>query len=388
MNKKLIVLAVAGAFAMPFAASAKSTVQIYGKARVGYAHIDSGDGLNSGDRIINPGGSAIGFKGTEDLGGGNAAWFQLEQTFVLDGADRSWTDRNTGIGLKGSWGLFGVGQWTTPYDRVGGASGHIGAFGATDIGGVNTIISNRFTTNGNDGGVYSFARRHKGLIWYDSPSFSGFKISGAFSDNRGKDSIGGVNTPDTANGSPRLYSLGLSYNNGPIYVAAGYEKHKDFVTDGSSDDAWTINGSYKFANIFRVGLVYEHLKYSDDTAAGGDTKRNAWGVFGDWYIGGPHSLHVEYVKANNTSGSQNIAMPSDPSKYVLGSVVANGGAGDTGASMWGVKYTYKFSKRTSIDVDYARLNQDENANYALYGGATNNVGQDQTVYGLVMTHVF
>jgi predicted porin len=380
MNKKLIVLAVAGAFAMPFAASAKSTVQIYGKARVGYAHIDSGDNLNSGDRIINPGGSAIGFKGTEDLGGGNAAWFQLEQTFVLDGADRSWTDRNTGIGLKGGWGLFGVGQWTTPYDQAGGASGHIGAFGATDIGGVNTIISNRFATAGNTDSPYSFARRHKGLIWYDSPKFSGFQIKGAFSDNRGDDTIGGVNTPDTVNGSPRLYSLGLNYSNGPIYVAAGYEKHKDFARDGSSDDAWTINGSYKFANIFRVGLVYEHLKYSDDVATGGDTKRNAWGVFGDWYIGGPHSLHVEYVKANDTSGSQVAS---------LGSVIGNDGAGNTGANMWGVKYTYKFSKRTSIDVDYARLNQDDNANYALYGGAaTGQTGQDQTVYGLVMTHVF
>jgi hypothetical protein len=83
MNKKLVVLAVAGAFAMPFAASAKSTVKIYGKARVGYAHIDSGSGVNSGDGIFNPGGSAIGFKGTEDLGGGNAAWFQLEQTFPI-----------------------------------------------------------------------------------------------------------------------------------------------------------------------------------------------------------------------------------------------------------------------------------------------------------------
>ncbi|MGH8599072.1 MAG: porin [Burkholderiales bacterium] len=378
MNKKVIVLAVAGAFAMPFAASAKSTVQIYGKARVGYIHADSGSGFNSGDELFNPGGSAIGFKGTEDLGGGNAAWFQLEQTFELTGADRTWTDRNTGIGLKGGWGLFGVGQWTTPYYDVSGASGKIGDFGATDVGGVNAIIGNRFATAGNDGGPFSFARRHKGLIWYDSPSFSGFKVSGAFSDNRGDDTIGGVNTPDTVNGSPRLYSLGLSYGNGPIFVGAGYEKHKDFALDGSSDDAWTVSGSYKFASVFRVGLNYEHLKYSDDTVAGGDTKRNSWGVFGDWYIGGPHSLHVEYIKANDTSGSQ---------VGTFGSVVGNDGAGNTGASMWGVKYTYAFSKRTSIDVDYSRLNNDDNANYFQYG-AVANPGQNQTVYGLVMTHVF
>ncbi|MGH8599074.1 MAG: hypothetical protein ACRET1_00300 [Burkholderiales bacterium] len=54
MNKKLIVLTVAGALAVPFVASAKSTVQIYGKARVGYIHADSGDGINSGDTLFDP----------------------------------------------------------------------------------------------------------------------------------------------------------------------------------------------------------------------------------------------------------------------------------------------------------------------------------------------
>jgi predicted porin len=379
MNKKLVVLAVAGAFAMPFAASAKSTVKIYGKARVGYAHIDSGSRVNSGDGIFNPGGSAIGFKGTEDLGGGNAAWFQLEQTFPIDGADRKWTDRNTGIGLKGNWGLVGVGQWDTPYKRFGSGSGKVQSFGRIDIGGVHAILGNHTTTNGNDGGIYSFARRHKGLVWYDSPRFSGFQISGAFSDNRGSDSIGGVNTPDSVNGSPRLYSLALDYNSGPLYAGFVYEKHKDFARDGSSDDAWTVSGAYKFAKMFRVGLTYEHLKYSDDVAAGsGDTKRNAWGVFADWHVAGPHSLHAEYIKANDTSGSQ-------VGKF--GSVVGNDGAGNTGANMWALRYGYALSKRTSLAVTYARLSNDDQANY-YQSQAVANPGENQTVYGLTMTHVF
>ncbi|MGH8599073.1 MAG: porin [Burkholderiales bacterium] len=297
------------------------------------------------------------------MGGGNAAWFQLEQTFELAGADRQWTDRNTGIGLKGGWGLFGVGQWTTPYYNVSAGGGHITSIGSTDIGGSNAILGNRFATAGNTDGPFSFARRHKGLIWYDSPSFSGFKISGAISDNRGDDAIGGVNTPDTVNGSPRLYSLGLSYDNGPIYVGLGYEKHNDFARDGSSDNAWELGAAYTFANVLRVGAQYEYLKYSDDIAGGGDTRRNAWGVFGDWKIGGPHSVFAEYIKANNTSGSQGSSlMPVS-----LGSVVANGGAGDTGAFMWTVGHGYEFSKRTSVDLSYARLHNDANANYFMYG---------------------
>ncbi|HET7633673.1 MAG TPA: porin [Burkholderiales bacterium] len=380
MKKKSVTLMAAAVLAMPFAVSAKSTVQIYGKARVAYLHADSGAGINSGDMLFNPGGSKIGFKGTEDLGGGNAAWFQLEETFPLDGEDASWTSRNTGIGLKGHWGLFGAGQWDTPYKQIGGGSDMWQGIGDTGIGGVDAIISNRDTTAGNGTHVpYTFARRHKGLLWYDSPDFGGFRFSAAFSDNRGDDAVGGVNTPDSATGNPRLYSLNASYGNGPLAIGFGYEKHKDFVRSGSNDDAWTLSGAYKFAQVFRIGLNYEHLKYSDDVAAGsGDTQRNSWAVFADWHVSGPHSLHAAYVKANSTSGSQ-VA--------TLGSVVGNAGAGGTDANLWALQYGYAFSKRTSVALTYARLNNDNSANYFQYG-AVSNPGQDQTVYGLTMSHVF
>jgi predicted porin len=84
------------------------------------------------------------------------------------------------------------------------------------------------------------------------------------------------------------------------------------------------------------------------------------------------------VKANSTSGSQ-VA--------TLGSVVGNAGAGGTDANLWALQYGYAFSKRTSVALTYARLNNDDSANYFQYG-AVSNPGQDQTVYGLTMSHVF
>ena len=87
MNKKLLAMAVAGAFVAPAAALAQSsTVQVYGKATVEYGYADQGDtgagaarvGRPNTDMFQTPGGSAVGFKGEEKLGGGLSAWFQCE----------------------------------------------------------------------------------------------------------------------------------------------------------------------------------------------------------------------------------------------------------------------------------------------------------------------
>src|SRR5688500_13267011 len=85
MKKSLLALAVLGAFAG--AASAQTNVTIYGVADVGIARTDSDApgsnatwGLNSGIQS----GSRLGFRGTEDLGGGLSAIFQLENGFNID----------------------------------------------------------------------------------------------------------------------------------------------------------------------------------------------------------------------------------------------------------------------------------------------------------------
>ena len=81
MNKKLMAVAVAGALAAPALAFAQaSTVQIYGKITYEYGIADQGNGRPNVDYADSPGGSAIGFKGEEKLGGGLSAWFQCESS--------------------------------------------------------------------------------------------------------------------------------------------------------------------------------------------------------------------------------------------------------------------------------------------------------------------
>ena len=106
MKKKLMAVAVAGALAAPALAVAQtSTVQVYGRITYEYGIIDQGEGQRETDYADSPGGSAIGFRGEEKLGGGLSAWFQCESSADVRALDQTgWCTRNSAVGFKGSWG--------------------------------------------------------------------------------------------------------------------------------------------------------------------------------------------------------------------------------------------------------------------------------------------
>ena len=84
MQKTLIALALLAAAG---AASAQSSVTVYGKIDLGLV-IDSGASAGKSVRLSSgvTGGSRLGFKGSEDLGDGYKAAFQLETGFCADSA--------------------------------------------------------------------------------------------------------------------------------------------------------------------------------------------------------------------------------------------------------------------------------------------------------------
>src|SRR5665647_355036 len=131
MNKKLMAVAVAGALAVPALAFAQaSTVQIYGNITYEYGRSSGGDRPNV-DYADTPGGSAIGFKGEEKLGGGLSAWFQCETTADVRGYDQvGLCSRNSAVGFKGGFGNVHFGRWDTPMKRALNQ----GTVGATETG--------------------------------------------------------------------------------------------------------------------------------------------------------------------------------------------------------------------------------------------------------------
>src|ERR1700749_5075177 len=118
MKKSLLALAVLTA--VSGAAFAQSSVTLYGKVDLGLV-LDSGNTNGKSIRLDSgvPGGSRIGFKGVEDLGGGMKAAFQIETGFCAHsaaGAPNFFTGSNQFLGgqaqgdRSGSFGSIGAGR--------------------------------------------------------------------------------------------------------------------------------------------------------------------------------------------------------------------------------------------------------------------------------------
>jgi predicted porin len=387
MQKKLLAIAVAGAFAPAIAQAQASTVQVYGNLYYEYAwinqgHFPNGDHVNV-DQMQTPG-SEIGFKGEEKLGGGLSAWFQCASTADMRGqSQEGWCSRNSALGLKGAFGNVWVGNWDTPFKRVGGANrivNETGAFGAS------FLLTGGATTVNGAATPALFSRRQNNSINYDSPSFGGFNVMVSTSATN----TATANTAGATANKPRLWSLGAMYRNGPLNVGAAYETHKDFSPGGTAfsgtDKGWILSGGYQLGTL-RLGALYTDRKY--ETGAGTDLKVAAWHLAADWKFAGPHGLRAGYTRANDTKG--NYTGPIPGSNAML---VGNNNAGGTGASLWQIHYVNTLSKRTEATIGYARLDNKNNARYALGGvGGTSassapSAGNDMHVWGVSLRHRF
>ena len=362
MNKKLMAVAVAGAFVTPALVFAQTaTVQVYGRATVEYGYADQGTGRPNTDIFQTPGGSAVGFKGQEQLGGGLSAWFQCESSADVRGMNQDgFCSRNSAIGMRGGWGNLYFGRWDTPFKRA-----TVGMVGAGDTG----LLGAAFTMTGNSTGTIAsggasisrnvWKRRESSQIYYESPRFSGFQVLGSFS---GANATGVVDA--TTSQKPRVGSISGSYSNGPLNIALGYEKHYDFGSVGGSNDdrAWTVGANYRFMGNLLVGFQYIDMKY--ETSATTELKKKNWFVGADWNFSGPHHVMGAYVHAGDSKGNATVGIAGGS-----GSLAAPSALG-TGARFWELAYGYDFSKRTNVKLGYVKLDNDTAAIYGLGGLAT------------------
>jgi predicted porin len=116
-----MALAVAGVLTAPAAALAQ--VEIGGSITVFYyQHKPENPSTGQTGDILEPSEPEMYIRGSEKLGGGLEAWFQC--TSSLDGmvggaaAVGGWCGRNSGIGFRGGFGNFFVGNWDQPQKLV------------------------------------------------------------------------------------------------------------------------------------------------------------------------------------------------------------------------------------------------------------------------------
>jgi predicted porin len=124
MKKSALALAVLAALSLNTQAQAQSNVQVYGLMDAGVEYVTNAS-PNGGSmtRVVSGGKntSRWGFRGTEDLGGGLKAVFNLEGGVLLDTGAQDGTlfKRQANVGLEGSFGRVVIGRsFTTTYDLV------------------------------------------------------------------------------------------------------------------------------------------------------------------------------------------------------------------------------------------------------------------------------
>ena len=347
MNKKLVALAVAGVLSAPLAAQAQTAnVTLYGRLNITLEAVQTkiSDGSKPNVYRVSSNSSRLGVRGTESLGGGLNAIFQIESSISGDAGGGTLAGRETFVGLQGGWGTVKMGYFLTPYDDIHPIFGNVPTYTSSILSTAALWVQGAYGIQ--DGG---FDSRAGNSLRYDSPSYSGFSFSGqvALRDSSGS---GGSDNGDHVQEARHAYLWGANgiYNNGPLQVGIGLEAHNKVRGTDLSDEAISVTGGWNFG-VARVAAVYDHLKYDTPT---GDLKRDFWGVSGTIPMG-PGTWYLFYGRAGEGKGSA-----ADGTR-----VAGLSKGGDTDSQQYEVSYTYPFSKRTQVYAGYVKIDNGGQASY-------------------------
>ncbi len=351
MKKSLIALAVMAAAG---AASAQSSVTLFGILDTAITHGSASGGGESWTGMTSSGynSSRLGFRGTEDLGGGMSASFWLEgQLDTDDGTGRSAGNgldfqRRTTVSLAGTWGEVRLGRDYTPsfwnltvFDP----------FGTNGVG-TNQMLNGSGVVAGL-AGVTTVVRASNDIGYFLPANLGGFygQINYWFGENDPADAGDG-------------YGLRLGYGAGPFNVALSYAT-TDGAVAGDEFRTWNLGGSWDF------GMAKVMAQYMQDRAdiGGGDVDGRGW-LLGALVPVGAGEIRASY------------------SDYRIDTNV--GGAPEPRAKKLALGYVHNLSKRTALYATIARVSNDDGAAFTL-GGATAGAGDfNSTGYDIGIRHSF
>ena len=396
MKKSLIALAVLGA--LSGAASAQSSVTLYGIVDIGLQWNESG--LNRGTAAapsysqesawsIDSGyqsGSRFGLRGAEALGGNWAAVFTLEGGF----------DASTGMSQQGSrlfgrqayaglrhaaFGTVALGRLATPSS----GTGDFDLWGAVDPFGTGWGLASLGATF-----IPSSTLREDNSIIWASPSWAGFKFAAQYSGNVD----GGETAPQGTNTS--AFNLGANWSWGPLFLSATYDVIQ-YADAGSAGRSGAGNPDQKMLQVggtFDFKIVKVHAAYADQNNI--STVQTLAGIGG---------VTQSFVPAgignfNNTAYMLGVSVPLFGGS-ILGSyqysdasnIINTAGAQfEPDYSVWGIGYSYPFSRRTNMYVGYAQREWDGRitATAAAGGGTLSYMSQafDRSQFAVGIRHLF
>ena len=289
---KRTLLAAALATLGAGSAIAQSNVTVYGRLNTTVERQKSG----TADPVwrLQNNASRIGFKGSEDMGGGLKAGFVIEHGFNVDTGAQSqgafWA-RQSEVNVGGGFGTFRLGNFTSE------------AYYAT----ADYISMHNHDTGTSSDALYAYLGRNTNKIAYRTPSFGGLTVDA------------GVSLAESAPGANRTLDLAANYAIGPVQLGAGYEK------DGAKNQ-YAIRGLYEIGS-FVVGAYVQRDK--GVYAAGSRTNVRLSGM----YTMGSSEFHLNFGRAGDYRGLANSS-----------------------ADQFTVGYNYNLSKRTKLYGFYTKVN--------------------------------
>jgi predicted porin len=353
MKKSLMALAILSATAG--VAQAQSSVQIYGNLDAGFVK-RSDQTLAIGKRAAN----TLGFKGTEDLGNGLKALFQLEMRYepdtgTVENGSRPLFQGQSRVGLAGDFGMVRIGRGVTAYQET------IGQFepwrGLPTVTGFYTDLATAGYTSQPLDVTGSSNNRWSNALWYNSPVIAGFQLNTTFATKEGTPNgtaITGTGSqyPVGAEASAVPFSVSGTYNNGPAALMLGYERNH------VESKVWSVAGAVNVMPALKLTALYSKQDRGDILPTAPDS--DAW-VLGANYTMGPGKILAGYGQ-RDTDGLAKTKQLS-------------------------VGYEYSLSKRTYLYVDASRKKGAQNTNVF---PASSSSALDQTIntYDVGINHSF
>ena len=365
MKKTLIALA---ALAAAGATLAQSSVTIYGRMDLGMSSVETTTDTDAATEEFSLAGaegtrtgSRLGFRGTEDLGGGLRAGFVYEiginadRTDMFgDSPDNNAQTRLANLSLSGGFGTVVIGTFMNAFDTARDFSP------ATD-----NVPGGDFTQFHGAATLERFDSRQQNAIAYVSPAFSGFTFS-----------AGVFNEEHTAAGETQRkydgYIVGLNYSQGPLAAQFAFgnldvSNHAPLsyaITAGASTTAldnaevqnWALGVRYTLPQVV-LSFIYEDSEQSN--VSGVLREFNAWELGARF----PMGAFAPYI----TYGQGEITTAADP--------VTNR---DNDTSAWQIGTTYNLSARTWVYAAFGEFQRDNQ-------DGTNRTKHDGYAIGLVHT---
>ncbi len=392
MKKSLFALAATTAIAG--AAQAQSSVTVYGLLDLGYVGYNTraatGSAVNktTGNVFSTSAESTsrLGFKGTEDLGGGTSAFFTVEMGLTPNSAQNISTSgtssRQTFVGLKkNNLGQFALGtQYTLIHNAVA----------ATDPGQANNNIAGNIvypavtegtgSTENSTGAAYTV--RTNNQLSLNSATFSGFQANAMLVMNNKNPNetitVAGATSATTGGlNNQNGWGLGLNYTLNKFYATANYQaltSKQSAQTVNTAAPGTNVDNQWYLAATYDFGILKAYAQYINRKISAQQNN--------SYYLS----------RTGEQIGVRSFITPTIEA-WASGGLGRYTGFGSNAAHMtsWQIGSNYWLSKRTNLYAIYGQTGTSNVTTPATINGSTANINPasgNLSNYAIGVRHTF